>query len=63
MRAYAQDLDDSVLMKHVELYVNDWTVDLGTVGLQALYELSRRSHSGNGAQNFEVFTQPSADSA
>ena len=63
MRAYAQDLDDSVLMKHVELYVNDWTVDLGTVGLQALHELSRRSHSGNGAQNFEVFTQPSADSA
>lgn len=63
MRASAQELDDSVLMQHVELYVNDWTVDLGTVGYQALHELSRRSHLGNEGHKFEVFTQPSADSA
>ena len=29
MRRYSQEFDDEVLMKHVELYVNDWTVDLG----------------------------------
>lgn len=43
MREYAQEFDDRVLMQHVELYVNDWTVDLGEVGTSALRELSRRA--------------------
>ena len=45
MRKYAQEFDDRVLMQHVELYVNDWTVDLGVVGRGALDELSRRAQS------------------
>jgi 1,4-dihydroxy-6-naphthoate synthase len=45
MRLHAQEFDDRVLMQHVELYVNDWTVDLGPVGRDALYELSRRALS------------------
>lgn len=45
MRKYAQEFDDRVLMQHVELYVNDWTVDLGAVGRDALNELSRRAQS------------------
>lgn len=40
MRQYAQEFDDEVLMKHVDLYVNDWTVDLGDVGKKALAKLS-----------------------
>ncbi len=43
MRRYAQDFDDRVLMQHVELYVNDWTVDLGEIGRGALSELSKRA--------------------
>jgi len=43
MRKYAQEFDDSVLMQHVDLYVNDWTVDLGPLGKQALDELHRRA--------------------
>jgi len=43
MREYAQEFDDDVLMQHVDLYVNDWTVDLGEVGASALGELSRRA--------------------
>ncbi len=43
MRKYAQEFDDVVLMQHVDLYVNDWTVDLGSVGRQALAELSMRA--------------------
>lgn len=45
MRTYAQEFDDTVLMKHVELYVNDWTVELGPVGSNALKELGRRAQS------------------
>ena len=57
MRWYAQELGDDVLMQHVELYVNDWTVDLGEGGRQALATLSRRAAAagiGSG-QPLEVF--------
>lgn len=43
MRRYAQEFDDRVLMQHVELYVNEWTVDLGPVGRRALDALSTRA--------------------
>lgn len=41
MRRYAQEFADEVLMQHVDLYVNDWTVDLGDVGRSALAKLSQ----------------------
>ena len=43
MRAHAQEFDDAVLMEHVDLYVNDRTLDLGKVGQRALDELSTRA--------------------
>lgn len=43
MRRYAQEFDDTVLLKHVELYINDWTVNLGTIGQEALHQLSQRA--------------------
>lgn len=36
MRRHAQEHSDAVLMRHVELYVNDWTVELGGAGRAAL---------------------------
>jgi 1,4-dihydroxy-6-naphthoate synthase len=56
MRAHAQEFDDSVLMQHVDLYVNDWTLDLGPTGAKALDELSARAASlGLAAGRLEVF--------
>ncbi len=46
MRQWAQELDDDMLLKHVELYVNDSTTDLGTAGRRCLAELARRSGRG-----------------
>lgn len=43
MRKYAQEFDDDVLMQHVDLYVNDWTIKLGNVGKNALQQLSKRA--------------------
>lgn len=43
MRRHAQEFDDEVLMQHVDLYVNDWTVDLGPLGAQTLVEFSQRA--------------------
>ncbi len=45
MREYAQELDDDVLFQHVDLYVNDWTVDLGDVGSRSLHLLSQKAKS------------------
>ncbi len=56
MRQYAQELDDDVLMKHVDLYVNDWTRDLGELGQQALQTLSERASAiGKSTSGIEVF--------
>ena len=59
MRKYAQELDDEVLMKHVDLYVNDWTLELGDSGRAALRELSDRAVSiglvDSAARRLEVF--------
>ncbi len=43
MRQWAQELDDQVIWQHVDLYVNEWTVNLGEVGARALRELSNRA--------------------
>ena len=57
MRAHAQEFDDGVLMQHVELYVNDWTLDLGDVGRRALAELASRAAAASlGGGRLEVFT-------
>ena len=42
MRKFAQEFDDRALMQHVDLYVNDWTIDMGDIGRRALIELKRR---------------------
>lgn len=58
MRKYAQEFSDEVLMQHVHLYVNEWTLDLGDVGRQALATLSKRAATagiGSG-RPLEVFT-------
>ena len=43
MRKHAQEFNDDVLMQHVDLYVNDWTIDLGDIGRNALKELGHRA--------------------
>lgn len=45
MRRWAAELDDGVIMKHVDLYVNEWTMRLGDTGRRALAELSARARA------------------
>ena len=45
MGQYAQEFDEGVMFAHVDLYVNEWTVDLGTVGRRALDALSQRAQA------------------
>ena len=56
MRKHAQEFDDGVLMQHVDLYVNDWTLDLGPTGARALAELwSRAASLGLAGSRLRVF--------
>ncbi len=55
MRRYAQAMDDGILMQHVDLYVNDWTADLGDVGRSALREMAQLAKKlGNGQERQPV---------
>lgn len=50
VRAHAQDMDDAVMMKHIALYVNEFSIDLGASGRQAVEALFARAHeAGCGA--------------
>ena len=59
MRRHAQEMDDDVLWMHVELYVNDATIDLGPAGARALAELGRIARESGllpvGSAPLEVF--------
>lgn len=57
MRQHAQEFDDRVLMQHVDLYVNEWTLDLGDTGAHALAELSARAQAiGFAGSQLQVFS-------
>lgn len=45
IRGYAREMDEEVMLKHIGLYVNGFTLDLGEKGRAALDELLKRSAS------------------
>lgn len=45
VRAHAQELADAVCDRHIALYVNDFTIDLGDRGRRAIEELLRRGRA------------------
>lgn len=45
IRAYAQEMDESVMQKHIDLYVNDHTLDYGNDGEAAIADLLGRAES------------------
>jgi 1,4-dihydroxy-6-naphthoate synthase len=45
IREHAQELDEEVCRRHIELYVNDFSLDLGPEGKAAIDELLRRGRA------------------
>ena len=46
IKLYAQEMDDTVIHEHISLYVNDFSIDLGDEGLEAIrvfWELGRKA--------------------
>ena len=42
MRGYAQELSEEVTRRHIELFVNEYSVDLGAEGKKAVCALLER---------------------
>ena len=45
VRAHAQEMDEAVQRKHIDLYVNRFTADLGDEGMRAIHELFTRARA------------------
>jgi 1,4-dihydroxy-6-naphthoate synthase len=43
IRSHSQELEDSVIDRHIQLYVNDYSRDIGEDGMHAVQELFRRA--------------------
>ncbi len=44
VRKYAQSMDEDVMFKHIELYVNKYSINLGNEGMAAINELFNRTY-------------------
>ncbi|MBF90411.1 MAG: 1,4-dihydroxy-6-naphthoate synthase [Flavobacteriales bacterium] len=51
IRCYAQEMDEQVMYEHIKLYVNNFSLDLGLEGKQAVEEVFKR----NGMQTNDIF--------
>ncbi|HEX9242772.1 MAG TPA: 1,4-dihydroxy-6-naphthoate synthase [Anaeromyxobacter sp.] len=60
VRAHAQELDEAVIRKHVELYVNEFSLGLGEAGRRAvrtLLEVHARTTGGEAPPDDRVFSE------
>lgn len=47
IRAHAQEMEEEVMYKHIELYVNQYSIDLGVQGREAVETLFEKANSLN----------------
>ncbi len=55
VKEHAQEMDESVMRKHIDLYVNDFTKDVGNEGKKAVVKLMKTYHKIHP----EIFKMPS----
>jgi 1,4-dihydroxy-6-naphthoate synthase len=63
VRRHAQEMDESVMRQHVDLYVNDFSVELGEGGRRAvrgLLDVYARERPGGAEIARDVFLEPAA---
>lgn len=52
IRKHAQEMEESVMYKHIELYVNNYSINLGAEGRKAIDKLFDMAHSNGLIPNF-----------
>lgn len=53
IKAHAQEMDEEVMYKHINLYVNNFTRDLGTDGKKAVNTLYKKAREMNLVENID----------
>lgn len=53
IREHAQEMDEAVMYKHIELYVNKYTLDLGTEGKKAIDTLFEAAKKNQAIPHFD----------
>jgi len=63
MRQYAQEMKEEVMKKHVDLYVNNYSLNLGSKGREAIVKLYREASviSGFPEINDDIFVTKNSD--
>jgi 1,4-dihydroxy-6-naphthoate synthase len=54
VRVHAQDMNDDVMFKHIDLYVNDYSLDVGKEGRRAVDTLFARAHAAGVIPQLQV---------
>ncbi|MEJ7674030.1 MAG: MqnA/MqnD/SBP family protein [Chitinophagaceae bacterium] len=58
VRDYSQEMEDDIMRRHIDLYVNDYSSDLGSEGRKAIHQLLKvyqKASPGNFTQAEKVF--------
>jgi 1,4-dihydroxy-6-naphthoate synthase len=63
VRAHAQEMDEDVMRRHIALYVNDYSIDLGAEGRRAVRVLFERAATADviAAAPSSIFIAPGAE--
>lgn len=54
IKQYAQELDDSVIQSHIDLFVNEYSIDLGDEGQKAVMQLLKKTPAGEAGASIFV---------
>ena len=58
VKAHAQEMDEHVMRSHIELYVNDYSADIGTEGMESIqYLFDHHPQTQNGKYTTPLFVQ------
>lgn len=55
---YAQEMDPKVMQQHIQLYVNDYTIDFGAKGEEAILKLFRTVHQKDNYSKLALWLEP-----
>jgi 1,4-dihydroxy-6-naphthoate synthase len=53
VRAHSQEMSEEVMYKHIDLYVNQYSIDLGEEGIKAIHTLFNKAVEQDVIQNYE----------
>jgi 1,4-dihydroxy-6-naphthoate synthase len=54
VRRHAQEMSDEVMYRHIDLYVNEYSIDLGAEGRRAVQLLFDRARTAGIIPNLEI---------